>query len=106
MGGCGGNELADFFAEGFALTPAGFSIASCVDLESAPDGITPGLPSPEHPEINISINTLKHAENLRRFNSHLLKHSVEYSLNRSDAVKLSDTYWPVNSLDEEFENFL
>ena len=53
--------------------------------------MTPGLPSPEHPEINSSIRALKYTENLRRFNSHLLNHSVEYSLNRTNAVKLSDT---------------
>jgi hypothetical protein len=68
--------------------------------------MTPGLPSPEQPEINSSIMALKYTENLRRFNSHLLKHIVEYSLNRTNAVKLSDTRWPVNSLDEDFEKFL
>jgi len=106
FGGCGGKAFAAFLADGFACTPAGFSIASCVDFESAPDGITPGLPSPAQPEITSNIMALKQAKKLRRFNSRLLKNTLGNHLNRTDGVKLSKPIVRVNRVEEEILKIL
>jgi hypothetical protein len=78
LGGCGGNAFAAFLTAGFAFTPVGFSIASCVDFESPLAGITPGLPSPAQPVAKRKIKALKNGTSRREFNSNLLKYSWEY----------------------------